>query len=180
MSYIEKSRQNKVNAEKAASFDRMQQTRREEDLYAQGSNDAYSAVERELMRKAEVDRQMDRDMAAGAAYYQANKGADNANFRQMLGDVGSIISNKVNAAGEYISDAAKGLGNTLYEGVKSGFVPTPEESARNKALGAAMKADMVEEATNRAFSIAQEQGDTSEENLNRLITEQQKLMGVEY
>jgi hypothetical protein len=56
MSYIEKARQNKANAEKAAAFDQMQKQQREENLYIQGTNDAYSAVEREMMRRAQEQR----------------------------------------------------------------------------------------------------------------------------
>lgn len=178
MSYIEKSRQNKVNAEKAASFDRMQQARREEDLYAQGSNDAYSAVERELMRKAEADRQMDRDMAAGAAYYEANKGADNTSFRQMLGDVGNLIGQKVNAAGNYISNAAGGLADSLGQTAEKNLAPSPQEQSRNDAMGAEMRASMEQQVFDKAFRTAQEQGDTSQENLNRLISQgMQQLEG---
>lgn len=53
MSYIEKARQNRITAEKAAAFDKMQQDRREQDVYTRGSNDAYSSVEQELLRRAE-------------------------------------------------------------------------------------------------------------------------------
>lgn len=51
MSYIERSRQNKIIAEKAAAFDKAQQKIREKDIYDLGGRDAYSAVEQEIMRK---------------------------------------------------------------------------------------------------------------------------------
>lgn len=53
MSYIERARQNKVMAEKAAAYDQLEQRRREQDVYSRGTNDAYSAVEQELLRRTQ-------------------------------------------------------------------------------------------------------------------------------
>lgn len=65
MSYIEKVKQNKVTAEKAAAFDRLQQEMRDQDLYNMGGNDAYASVERELMRR--VSQQRPRYLGEGLA-----------------------------------------------------------------------------------------------------------------
>lgn len=62
MSYIEKARQNKANAEKAAAFDNMQQQARDRDMRSAGANEAYTAVEREMMRRAQ-EQQMQQQMA---------------------------------------------------------------------------------------------------------------------
>lgn len=61
MSYIEKAKQNKANADKAVAFDQMQQGRREQQVYDKALGDAYTAVEREMMRKA-AEQQMQQQM----------------------------------------------------------------------------------------------------------------------
>ena len=50
MSYIEKAKERKVMAEKAAAFDKMQQARRDDEIYAMGNQDAYLKVKQELDR----------------------------------------------------------------------------------------------------------------------------------
>jgi hypothetical protein len=62
MSYIEKAKQNKANAEKAAAFDAQQMAAREQQVYDRGLGDAYTAVEREMMRRAQ-EQQMQQQMA---------------------------------------------------------------------------------------------------------------------
>lgn len=62
MSYIEKARQNKINADKAAAFDDQQRREQQRLDYDAGAKDAYTAVELEMMRRAQeqaIDRQME-------------------------------------------------------------------------------------------------------------------------
>lgn len=151
MSYIEKAKQNKANAEKAAAFDAQQQSAREQQVYDKGLGDAYTAVEREMMRKAQ-EREMDRQMQQAAARYE-NRGANdyNPSFNEMLNDVGAWMGRKADAAGNYISNKANGLADSFVDAV----VGTPQQQNRYAAEGEALRRDVEAEAARQAMLKAQ-------------------------
>ena len=55
MSYIEKARQNRANAEKAQAFDTLNQQHRDRQAYDAGAGDAYTEVEQQLMARAQQE-----------------------------------------------------------------------------------------------------------------------------
>jgi hypothetical protein len=100
MSYIEKAKQNKANAEKAAAFDQMEQQRREQEVYAKGNNDAYSAVEREMMRRAQEQR-MQEQMAD--AYNRPEFQGPKPTSADWVDGLAGTVRNAGNAVGNWWS-----------------------------------------------------------------------------
>ena len=137
MSYIEKARQNKANADKAAAFDQMQKQQREENLYIQGTNDAYSAVEREMMRRAE-EQAMDRKMQEAARRYESRGANDyNPTFGQAVKDAGNWVGNKLG-----------GLADTFVNTVTG---ETPRQAQRYNKEAEMLRRDVEAEAARKAM-----------------------------
>jgi hypothetical protein len=159
MSYTEKAKQNKINADKAAAYDQLARAQQEQQVYRQGSNDAYSAVEREMMRKAEQDL-MDKRMAEAAAKYAPVN--TSTSFGDFLKGVNATLKEKTSA---------------IFGGSPGGLADTVRAPSQYDAQGAAVKKDMEDAALNNAIQNATASGDRSEDNINRLLEiELNKLM----
>lgn len=110
MSYIEQARINKANAEKAAAFDNMQKSNREQSLYDQGSNDAVSEIERQLQERVRQEKAFLAEQdAAKAAFERANTPTPNPSFYQYMKDVNGYLQNKANSAVDGLANSFSGL-----------------------------------------------------------------------
>lgn len=173
MSAIEQVRQRAAERKELADYRRreaeMNQAQRDQDMFAAGQDDAYTAVERELMRRqgpivtgSPEDRQMQANMERGYNYAvnQEPLGAG------MFDDFKAAVSRKLNSAGEAISS-----------GLADMFGPSEAEmirDQRNTQMGQELLEDMRASARTNAFARAQQMGDMSEDNINRLMVEEMK------
>lgn len=141
MSYIEKAKQNKANADKAAAFDNMQRKAKEQQVYDSGLKDAYGAVEQEMMRRAQ-EQAMDRQMREAADRY-ANRGANDYNptLGQAIQDGKAWVGRKLNGLADSFVDAVVG---------------TPEQQNRYSAEGEKLRQEV--EAENARRMMMQQQG----------------------
>jgi hypothetical protein len=98
MSYIEKAKQNKANADKAAAFDAQQKTAREQQVYDKALGDAYTAVEREMMRKA-AEQQMQQQMAE--AYNRPEFQGPQPTSADWVDGLAGTVRNAGNAVGNW-------------------------------------------------------------------------------
>jgi len=94
MSAIEMAKQNAIARQKAAELDSMKERERSQQIYDSGLMDAYSAVEREMMRKAQ-EQVVNRQMQQAAQQYNARGANDyNPTLGQAVQDAGNWIGKK--------------------------------------------------------------------------------------
>jgi len=177
MSAIEQVKQRAAERKELADYRRrdaeMQQTRRDEDMFMAGQNDAYTAVERELARRqgpivmgSPEDRQMQADMERGYRYATTPQ----PQGPSMFDDFKSAVSRKLGQAQQSISGGLAGMFGSSEADVM--------RDQRNARMGAEMKASMEQDARDTAFARAREMGDTSENTINTLMMEEFKKRGL--
>lgn len=108
MSAIEQIRQRKAEQAELARYREKEALERDKSIRLAGQEEAYSAVERELMRRAQ-EQAMDRNMQQAAARFE-NRGANDYNptFGQAMQDAGNWIGKKFNGLADSFVDVISG------------------------------------------------------------------------
>lgn len=170
MSYIERARQNKVDRDELADYRRQRsqmQIQQASDIARnEGADDAYADVIQQLERAAadgrspivagsRADIDMQRNMDAGYNYVPPeNEGLLDA------------VSNQLGRASDSVSDwFSNAIGRSE---------PSTDQSLR----GAQAEEDARQSAYASAFNAAELSGDTSEENMNKLVIQELDKRGL--
>lgn len=170
MSYIERAKQNKIDREELAAY-RAEKSQRElmeaaDAARLEGSDDAYADVMQQLDRAAAdqssgiiagslVDVQMQRNMDAGYNYSPpSNEGLLDA------------INSQLSVASDKVSD--------WFSGALQREEPVDPYSARS----AQAEEDLRQSAYGSAFNAAELSGGRSEENMNKLVTQELLKRGL--
>lgn len=177
MSAIEQVKQRAAERKELSDYRRreseMQQTRRDQDMFTAGQNDAYTAVEQELVRRqgpivmgSPEDRQMQADTERGYRYATTPQ----PQGPSMFDDFKSAVSKKLGQTQQSISNGLADLFGSSEADVM--------RNQRNTRMGAEMKGSMEQDARDTAFARAREMGDTSENTINTLMMEEFKKRGL--
>lgn len=109
MSYIEKAKQNKANADKAAAFDELQRREQQRLNYDAGAKDAYTAVEMEMMRRAQ-EQAMQRQMQEAYNRDAYQEPRPTTGWGQLEGLAGTVRK-AGNAVGDWWTDTMNRVDN---------------------------------------------------------------------
>jgi hypothetical protein len=119
---------------------------------------ALSADRKPTVVGSPEDLRMQENMDRGYEYTTSQKPLGN-NLRNWLG---SKLDNTQKA---------------IYSGLAGMFADSPEVQNRNSVMGADMRAEMRNNAYKMGLMRARQSGNMSEENINRLVTEEMNKIG---